>query len=143
MASWEVQLLLASVKLNTLTLIPRGLAPTPVATVTLALSISSRVTARHRTISLTRKCMQISTEGPLALTITSYITKSFKTPQVIVPRVTLRRIVTVERCSLKVRECTRLSTLVPMRQLIFLLARIMWRQLRKPRGIHTRRSLKR
>jgi hypothetical protein len=88
-----------------------------------ALSTSSKVIALHRTINLTRKCMQISTEGQLALTITSYTIKSFryKIPLVIEHPVTLKRIVMAEKCSLKVRAYTKLLTLTLMRLSIFLL----------------------
>jgi hypothetical protein len=93
----------------------------------LALSILLKVIALYRTLNLTRKCTQISTEGLLALTTTSYITKSFKylIPLPIVLRVTLKRIAMGEKCSLKARVSTRLLILVPMRQWIFLLAKIM------------------
>jgi hypothetical protein len=114
----EVRLLLGSVKLNISTLIHRGLGHIQEDTAILALSISSRVTALHRTINLTRKCMQISIVGPLARIKTSYITKScqYKITLAIVLLVTLKRIMMEEKCSLKVRVSTKLSILVPMRQ---------------------------
>lgn len=144
MESLEVQLLVGSVKLNTSTSIHRGLVHIHEENAMLALSTSSKVIALHRTLNLTRKCMQISTEGLLAPTITSYITKSFKylIPLAIELLVTLKRIVMREKCSLKVRVSTRLLILAPMRLWIFLLAKLMWTLSKKPQGTHTHRSLK-
>jgi hypothetical protein len=109
--------LLGSGKLNISTLTHLGLGRTLVEIAIPALSTSSKVIARHRTINLTRKCMQISTEGLLALTITSCITKSFryKIPPVIELPATLKRIVMAEKCSLKVRASTKLLILTLMR----------------------------
>ena len=115
--------MLGSGKLNISTLIHLGLGRTLVEIAIPALSTSSKVIALHRTINLTRKCMQISTEGQLAPTTTSCITKSFryKIPLVIEPPETLKRIAMAEKCLLKVRVSTKLLTLTLMRLLIFLL----------------------